>query len=125
MALFMRALGKAAEIDPSGIEVEFMPLLMPGEAIKKVCKYIRDYWVFTSKRVVMVKKHGVFAKKVAYHSIPYKSIFRFSIETAGHTDIDQELKIWVAGMPKPFEIKFDRFFNIYEVQTILAAPLVK
>lgn len=125
MALFMRALGKAVEIDPSAIEVEFTRLLMPGEVIKKVCKYIRDYWVFTSKRVVMVKKYGVLAKKVEYHSIPYKNIFRFSIETAGHADIDSELKIWVAGAPKPFEIKFDRFFNIYEVQTILAAPFVK
>lgn len=30
--------------------------------------------------------------KVEYHSIPYKSITHFSIETAGAFDLDAELK---------------------------------
>lgn len=125
MTMFARALGRAAEVNPLVVEKEINRLLLPGEPIKKVYKHLRDYYVFTSKRLVVVEKHGLTAKKVEYQSIPYKSLFRFSIETAGHTDLDSELKIWVAGASEPLEIKFDRFLNIYEIQAILAGPFVK
>ena len=32
-----------------------------------------------------------------YHSVPYKSITHFSVETAGAFDLDAELTIWISG----------------------------
>ncbi len=48
------------------------------------------------------------AKKIEYHSIPYKSITHFSIETAGNFDLDAELKIWISGTQLPIEKQFNK-----------------
>ena len=40
--------------------------------------------------------------KVEYHSIPFKSITHFSIETAGTFELDAELKIWIVGTARHF-----------------------
>ena len=53
-------------------------------------------------------------------SVPYKSITKFSIETAGTFDLDAELKIWVAGSPDPVSQKFSKGVDVYKVQTLLA-----
>jgi hypothetical protein len=51
----------------------------------------------------------------------YKSITRFSIETAGTFDLDAELKIWISSEVNPSIIKqFNKSVNVYEVQKVLA-----
>lgn len=40
-------------------------------------------------------------KKVEYHSLPYRSITHFAVETAGTFDLDAELKIWLSGLLIP------------------------
>ncbi|HET7657494.1 MAG TPA: PH domain-containing protein, partial [Bacillales bacterium] len=51
-----------------------------------------------------------------------KSISHFSVETAGHFDLDAELKIWISGAHEPAIIKqFRKGENIKDVQKILAA----
>ena len=50
-------------------------------------------------------------KKVEYHSIPYKNITHFSIETAGHFDLDAELKIWISGNALPLQKQFNKSLN--------------
>jgi len=59
-------------------------------------------------------------EKVEYTSIPYHHIHRFSVETAGHFDMDAELKIWVAGNGEPIKKEFRKGVDIYEVQAMLA-----
>jgi hypothetical protein len=125
MVMFTRVLGKASDIDAIRIEKEFSRLLIEGETIEKVYKVIRDYWVFTSKRFVVVEKYGVTAKKVLYHSVPYTSIFRFSIAKAGPTDLESEITIWVPTAPKPFKQKFNRFLNVHEVEKIIVGSWLK
>jgi hypothetical protein len=49
-----------------------------------------------------------------------KNITHFSIETAGHFDLDAELKIWISGSPMPIQKRFNKQLNIYHVQSILA-----
>ena len=68
----------------------------------------------------MVDKQGITGKKTEYHSIPYRSITHFSIETAGNFDLDAELKIYISGMVNPISKKFDKSLDIYQLQTILA-----
>lgn len=61
-------------------------------------------------------------KKIEYHSVPYKSISHFSVETAGHFDLDAELKIWISSSTEPSISKqFKKDDSIYEVQKALAA----
>jgi hypothetical protein len=54
-------------------------------------------YVFTNKRLILIDKQGMTGRKVDYHSIPYRAITQFKIETAGHFDLDAELKIWISG----------------------------
>lgn len=57
--------------------------------------------------------------RLEYHSVPYRSITHFAVETAGHFDLDAELKIWLSGTHEPIEKTFTKGVDIYEVQAIL------
>ena len=76
--------------------------------------------MFTNKRLIIQDIQGVTGKKREYHSIPYRSVEHFSIETAGTFDMDAEMKIWVRGCPAPLEQNFGRNSNILEIQKVLA-----
>lgn len=120
MGLLDGLLGNAAEIDPAKIQSEFAPLLISGERVEKAYQIIRDVFVFTDRRLIFVNRQGVTGNKVEYHSLPYKSIIHFSVETAGTFDLDAELKIWITGRPTPLQLQFNKKLSIYEVQTVLA-----
>lgn len=120
MGLLDGLLGNASKIDSAAIGDEFAPLLAPGEQIEHAYKLIRDYFVFTNRRLVLVDKQGLTGSKIEYHSIPYRSITHFSVETAGSFDLDAELKIWISGMATPIQKTFNKKLSIYEVQSVLA-----
>lgn len=120
MGLLDGLLGNASRIDNSAIQQEFAPVLAQGELVEHAYKLIRDYFVFTDKRLVLVNKQGITGSKVEYHSIPYRSITHFSVETAGSLDMDAELKIWLSGTAMPIQKTFNKKLSIYEVQSVLA-----
>ena len=121
MGLLDGVLGNASKIDPARIQEEFARILAPGEKVEHAYQLIRDYFVFTDKRFVLVDKQGITGSKVEYHSIPYRSITHFSIETAGTFDLDAELKIWISGTGTPIQKQFNKKLSIYEVQSVLAS----
>ncbi len=84
--------------------------------VEHAYKLIRDLIVFTNRRLILVDKQGVTGKKTEYHSIPYKSITQYSIETAGHFDLDAELKIWVSSMEDPITKEFKGDDSILSIQ---------
>ena len=118
-------MGNAAEVDIEEIRVEFQKILAPGEKIEKAYRLIRDMFLFTDKRLILVDKQGITGKKTEYHSVPYRSITHFSIETAGNFDLDAELKIWLSGSQTPLQKQFNKSLNIYELQSVLAAYVLK
>lgn len=120
MGFFDGMMGNASEVNVGEVQRDFANILAANERIEKAYKLIRDMFIFTNKRLILVDKQGVTGKKVEYHSIPYKSITHFSIETAGHFDLDAELKIWIAGNAIPVQKQFNRTLNIYELQSVLA-----
>lgn len=124
MGLISGILGNASIADVARVQKEFGPILAEGEEIERVYMYIRDYFVFTNGRLVMVEKQDVVGKKVEYFSIPYSRILRFSIVTAGHLNVDHELKIWAAGMSDPIIKTFARWMDIYELQVAVATYLL-
>jgi hypothetical protein len=120
MGFFDGMMGNASEINTAEAQREFARILAANEKIEKAYKVIRDLFIFTNKRLILVDKQGLTGKKVEYHSIPYKSITHFSIETAGSFDLDAELKIWISGNALPLQKQFNKNLNIYELQTVLA-----
>ena len=114
-------MGNASEVEPEQIEGEFARVLASGERIEKAYLLIRDLFVFTNKRLILVDKQGMTGNKVEYHSLPYRNITHFSVETAGHFDLDAELKIWISGSPAPIQKQFNKKLNIYDVQSVLAS----
>ena len=125
MGLLSGLLGNASEFSPEKATKEYGELLAPGEQIEYAFKIIRDAMLFTTHRLVMVNKQGMTGKKVAYHSVPYKSISHFSIETSGHFDLDAELKIWISSNDVPIEKRFSKDANIYDVQKVLVSYLTR
>ncbi|NHM32826.1 PH domain-containing protein [Neobacillus terrae] len=125
MGLFNGLMGNASEVSVSEIQRDFVQILSPNERIEKAYKLIRDLFIFTNKRLILVDKQGITGKKVEYHSIPYKSITHFSIETAGNFDLDAELKIWISGNALPLQKQFNKSLNIYELQSVLAEYVLK
>lgn len=125
MGILDGVLGNASKIDASKVQQEFHQILAPDEQVEHVYQLIRDYFVFTDKRLVLVDKQGMTGSKVEYHSIPYRNIIRFSIETAGTFDMDAELRIWLSGDPVPLKKQFNKKLSIYEVQSVLAAYVLR
>ncbi|MDW0109788.1 PH domain-containing protein [Sporosarcina aquimarina] len=115
-------LGNASTVDVKKVEKELESILIAEEQVEAAFKVFRDLMVFTEKRLILVDKQGMTGKKVEYHSIPFKSISHFSVETAGTFDLDAELKIWVSSATEPIVDKqFKKDSSIYDIQKILAA----
>lgn len=121
MGLFSALLGNAGAVSQDELKKQYSQLLCDGEEIELGFKIIRDMFIFTNKRLILVDKQGITGSKTEYKSISYKSITRFSIETAGTFDLDAELKIWVSSEIQPSISKqFNKSVNVYDVQKVLA-----
>lgn len=119
MGLISGMLGNAEKIEVDRAHQEFGRLLGPGEQIHAAYLLVRDAILFTNRRLVLVDKQGLTGKKIEYHSVPYKSITHFAVETAGNFDLDAELKIWLSGSSVPIQKQFSKGVDIYEVQALM------
>ena len=124
MGILSGLLGNASEMDAAKL-AEFNRLLAEGERIEKGFQIIRDSFIFTNKRLILVDVQGLTGSKVEYHSYPYKSIAHFSIETAGAWDLDAELKLWIGSNPVPVQKQFNKKVNVYELQSLLASYVLR
>ncbi len=126
MGLFSALLGNAGAVSKENLVTDYGKLLIEGEEIELGFKLIRDTFIFTTKRLILIEKQGITGSKVEYKSIIYKSISRFSVETAGTFDLEAELKIWVSSETNPSIVKqFNKSVNVYDVQTVLAHHVLK
>jgi hypothetical protein len=114
-------MGNASRVDPQAAAHEFGRLLAQGEQVHAAYQLLRDSFLFTDRRLIMVDKQGMTGRKVEYHSIPYRAITHFSVETAGTFDLDAELKIWLSGSPAPIQKQFGKGVDVYEVQALLSS----
>ncbi|MBG9979915.1 PH domain-containing protein [Facklamia sp. DSM 111018] len=124
MSLFDRLLGNAGQIDNQKVESAVKEILADNEKLEISFKLVRDLVIFTNKRLIMVDVQGTGAKKVM-QSIPYYSISRFSIETAGINDLDSELKLYIAASSKEvvsLELGRNKE-NVYKIAKTLANEL--
>ena len=85
-------------------QADIAPLLTDGETCIAQYDAMRDYVIFTSKRIISVNVQGLTGKKKDYTSLPYSKIQAFSVETAGTLDLDSELELYFSGLGK---VKFE------------------
>ncbi len=122
MGLFSALLGNAGSVSQEELKKDYGKLLIEGEEIELGFKLIRDVFIFTTKRLILVDKQGFTGSKIEYKSITYKSISRFSIETAGTFDLEAELKIWISSEQQPsIKKQFNKSVNVYDVHNVLAS----
>ena len=120
MGLLSGLLGTAAEADIADVEKNLEQILADDERVERAFQLVRDLLIFTNRRFILVDRQGLTGKKTTYQSIPYRAITNFAVETAGHFDLESELKIWISGQEKPVEKHFTRGRTIFEVQKALA-----
>lgn len=120
MGLLSGLMGNASEVDNDDLEELLANTLIEGETVQKAYKVIRDMFIFTNKRLIIIDKQGVTGSKVEMLSIAYSKITKFSKESAGHFDLDAELKIWVGSDPTPISKDFKAGDNINEVYRIIS-----
>ena len=126
MGILSALLGNAGTVNPVELTAKYSQLLTDEEEIELGFKLIRDTFIFTSKRLILIDKQGITGSKTEYKSISYKSISRFSVETAGTFELDAELKIWISGEQHPSVTKqFNKSVNVYDVQKLLAQHVCK
>ncbi|AFU02743.1 PH domain-containing protein [Nocardia vulneris] len=126
MGLFDNVLGNAGRADSLQAQKEYGFLLVENEQVWAAYLLIRDMILFTDRRLILIDKQGLTGQKVSYHSVPYKSIVHFTVETAGMIDLDAELTVWISGQQKPLlQKRFGRNVDIYEVQAIMAMFVAK
>jgi len=126
MGLLNKILGNVGEVSNEKLQQDYAQLLMNNEQVELGFLLFRDVFMFTNKRLILVDKQGLTGRKIEYLSLPYKSISRFSLETAGNFDLDAELKIWISSENLPsISKKFNKSVNIYEVQKLLTQYVCK
>ena len=120
MGLLSGLMGNASEVDDSDLEKILANTLIDGEQVEKAYKVVRDMFIFTNKRLILIDKQGMTGSKMEMVSVAYSKITKFSKESAGHFDLDAELKIWVGSNPTPISKEFKSGDNINDVYRIIS-----
>ncbi|MEE0957758.1 MAG: PH domain-containing protein [Ruminococcus sp.] len=110
---------KLRQIKLSEGEELVQQLLIEGESVLSAYKSVRDFVVFTNKRVISANVQGVTGKKRDFTSMPYSRITVFSVETSGVFDIDSELELWFSGLGKVI-FEFTGHSDIVEIGRMIA-----
>ena len=114
---------KMKQIDAASVMNEIQPLLINGEQILGAYKAMRDYCVFTNKRLISVNVQGMTGKKKDFTSLPYSKISAYSIETAGVLDLDSELELYFSGLGK-VHFEFTGRSNIVQIGQIISTYIL-
>ena len=125
MGLFAGATKNAGSVETKQFHTDFGQLLVDGEIIEVGFVVLRDTFLFTNKRLILVDIQGISGRQIEYLSIPYSNITKFSIQTGVSFDLNAELKLWLGSDTIPMEKKFNKDVNIYEVQKVLASQILK
>ncbi|MGW5050192.1 PH domain-containing protein [Actinokineospora sp. NPDC004072] len=111
---------KLSPCDPKDVADSIAPLLIDGEGVLHAFKAVRDFVVFTNKRLIAVNVQGVTGKKRDFTSLPFAKVQAFSVETAGTFDLDAELDLWFSGLGK-VRLEFKGRVDIRALGHLIAA----
>ena len=125
MGMFTGAGKTATPAETKKFHASYGTLLTDGEIIEVGFTVQRDTLLFTNKRLILIDIKGLAGKQIEYYSIPYARIMKFSVVTGSSFDLDAELKVWIGNDALPLEKKFNKDVNVYEVQKVLAAHVLR
>lgn len=111
---------KLKQTNPDSVLDGISALLISEEQVLSAYKGLRDYVVFTNKRIIAVNVQGMTGKKKDFTSLPYSKIQAFSSETAGVFDIDSELELYFSGLGK-VKFEFTGSSNIVQLSKVIAS----
>ena len=117
------ALVKLSPVDPGEVGDGVADLLVPGESILQAFRGIRDYVVFTDKRLITVNVQGITGKKKDFTSLPYSKVQAFSVETAGTLDLDAVLDLWFSSLGR-VRLEFKGRADIRQLGQLIAAHVL-
>lgn len=125
MGLFTGGAKTGGSTETRKFHAEYGQLLVDGEIIDVGFIVLRDTFIFTNKRLILVDIQGISGKQIEYLSIPYSKITKFSVQTGGSFDLNAELKLWIGSDTIPLEKKFNKDLSVYEVQKVLASHILR
>ena len=111
---------KMSKVNPDKLMKDIQPLLVNGETLVGAYQAMRDYVVFTNKRVISVNVQGITGKKRDFTSMPYSKISVFSIETAGVLDLDSELEMYFSGVGR-VKFEFSGASDVVQIGQLIAS----
>lgn len=110
---------KLKQTDTAKGEKLVADLMVPGEQVMSAYQELRDYVVFTDRRVISVNVQNVTGKKKNYTVLPYAKISVFAVETAGVMDIDSRLDLWFSGLGH-VRFEFSGHSDVVEISRVVA-----
>lgn len=116
--VFKLSLAKEKEVEKH-ITPMVSPLLADGEEIIHVYSSLRDFVVFTNKRIISVNVQGMIGAKKDFTTLPYNRIQSFSIETAGTFDIESELELYFSSLGS-VTFEFSRGSDVAQIAKTIA-----
>jgi hypothetical protein len=114
----------ATVADPEDIARDFAHALAAGEAVAIAFRLVRDAILFTDKRIMLIDVQGITGSKKRYTSIPYRAVTSFSLESAGHFDLDTEFAMTISGSA-PINLQLSRGTDVNALQTHLIERMAK
>ena len=100
-------------------QADVMPLFVRGEQFIAEYQSIRDYVVFTDKRIIAVNVQGITGKKKDFSTLPYSKIQAYSVETSGVFDLDAELELYFSSLGQ-VTFEFSAGSDVLEIQRAIA-----
>ncbi|MEY8353264.1 PH domain-containing protein [Lachnospiraceae bacterium 54-53] len=113
---------KLKKADRSGAE-DVTDLLNLGEVLISCYKGMKDYVVFTNKRIICVSDQGLTGRKKSYMSMPYSKIEAFSFVISEDAGMDSELEIYFHSLGK-VKFEFTGTSNIVEIGKFIGSNVL-
>lgn len=113
MGLLDTALGNAVEAQSDEVNAVIGAILVKGEKVSHAYVVgVRDLFLITSLRLILVDKTGITGKKMHIASHPWRTVLAWSMTTSGKLDFDCELILSMHNRMVPLVIKFPKKTDI-------------
>lgn len=121
-------LGNFSEVSIDELKKQYGMYLMENEQIRTGFKLVRDSFLITDERIILVDHQGVTGKKTRVASIELDSIYEVTMETAGTGFDDSELTIHYISSPyykandaklAAYKFEFGKKFNLQPIYVAL------
>jgi len=121
-------LGNYSEVSLPELKSQYGMYLMPQEEIQMGFKLVRDAFLITDDRLIMIDHQGVTGKKTRVASIHLSSIYEVTMETGGTGFDDCEVTLHYITSPyhksnnlqtSAYKFEFGKKFNVQAFYTAL------